>query len=732
MVRINQHNKSSDETNRRRQIGQHQNKYVSKPKGSGKGLCVTAFLGALLATTAFSAINHPNEEMPFSLQTDPDGFLLRHDLPMRDIELISPALLKPDPISPSPVPKRNQASTPNLSIPSPSLSSPINPITTSNSPTISISNSVSSSPEPKPSVITEPVVDSDPVLRSNLPIPPLDELPAPPLDPHPSDGPNELGCIAAALTITAIVNKGLGLNQSSTAVSATETKEVAAAPPSSRPIEKQITIGRRQYTIKTELPLETSDEQVAAFVETFKAQILAKIVRKEGFDATQNFTVSFPEDTNIAFAVTTVAGDERKDPISFEMPQEAAEKQKLVHIREILSASLSILPKSDVEKRLQICWKTLQNVREEASQPLVEPSQPSTKTEELPPAIKPLPRPPILAAPTPVLHPEPAASKKDINPQPPVSTTPSPKPKTPVPSVSVETHQIPSSNIPLGMKNTGNLCWAISTLQLVLSSKILPQWISGGALMPFEQGSTAERLGAPLRANLIKFNELYQKENESKPRITTCTFAVDSLRSTLSQWKKEFKTEGIQYDVTESLGSILELVPEEFKGVYREQSTQYFNSEVHEDFEPRETPFSIIALSIPKGEKKMQTMIDSFFIDIADSPIEQLRVIKKAPQDLWFSIKRFDKSDRKIIDKITLAHEVTITLEDGNTKKYKLQAMTNHIGSTKKSGHYTTERWVGDQCYLCDDATVTLMPKRKRGQDIVSSQAYLLHYELVS
>ena len=89
---------------------------------------------------------------------------------------------------------------------------------------------------------------------------------------------------------------------------------------------------------------------------------------------------------------------------------------------------------------------------------------------------------------------------------------------------------------------------------------------------------------------------------------------------------------------------------------------------------------------------------------------------------LLIHLMRFDDSGRKLPDRVTFPHELVL-----GTARYAFAAAVEHIGATKREGHYIAH--VHTRQFLsCNDRSVT----RTTWDCIASSQPYMLAYVRVN
>lgn len=143
-----------------------------------------------------------------------------------------------------------------------------------------------------------------------------------------------------------------------------------------------------------------------------------------------------------------------------------------------------------------------------------------------------------------------------------------------------------------------------------------------------------------------------------------------------------------------------------------------------------------------KGNRSVQASIDSYFnyddIDYLCEDCCTYNSVKKkyfiivAPLCLCVQLRRFSGEGTKITDAIEISSELSLRKYFFTTQvsewKYKLVAVVNHLGQSRKIGHYNTiVLKPNGEHYEFDDRTV-----RKVSSNLVSGEAaYMLFYELV-
>lgn len=134
------------------------------------------------------------------------------------------------------------------------------------------------------------------------------------------------------------------------------------------------------------------------------------------------------------------------------------------------------------------------------------------------------------------------------------------------------------------------------------------------------------------------------------------------------------------------------------------------------DYNP--TPDTNIRLTFPEAPNALRFQINRF------------KWIP--PQPTWWS-RRFPAffSDNpgtpgKVSTPIEVPEEITITLRNGEQKRYRLVSFINHQGESANSGHYIAGRIVNENRYIFDDMQVTLVDPAQWQERL--RQAYFLSY----
>jgi hypothetical protein len=250
----------------------------------------------------------------------------------------------------------------------------------------------------------------------------------------------------------------------------------------------------------------------------------------------------------------------------------------------------------------------------------------------------------------------------------------------------------------------------------------------------------------------------HQKDEAVQNRQLLSQGNSQNLRVALSQVNPLIKAAShVQTDADEALKSLFRAIPDRFKAKVRMTNEFLDPNRVATSYEVRESCFSlpIIKNNTPDGILTLEHLFQNYCNSTeVEPPLARAKVeLLSAPPALYFHIKRFDIEQApcswltkwlpsffrplpikkvKVDPPIHFPPEFQVRLATGELKTYRLAGSVNHDGSTIDSGHYTAAINKGDQRYLMDDTSVTLVDQdHKELWDGRLQHAYLLSYVCV-
>lgn len=308
-----------------------------------------------------------------------------------------------------------------------------------------------------------------------------------------------------------------------------------------------------------------------------------------------------------------------------------------------------------------------------------------------------------------------------------------------------------------GLPNVGNTCFMNAAIQQLYRYEEFKTFVGFAEAINQELDETDEafekRQGLMLRLkNVFEYLECGKGDEQR-------------LHEDLREINKEVmdNIENRQEDVHEFMSRIFRITY--FSGSSMYQKHEFYHEGKLLSTQYENAPTVMFELSLDDKLRTVRGCLDEYFRDtdimytlkdkkiqaqkhprltgsFQDSKTHAVVVVPRESAELSktliLSLKRYRYSERsriKISTEIELDHTLNLTRYCDDTvsgsKQYKLVGIICHTGDSANGGHYVSYVRQGDQWYLIDDATISLVDPAVLTREDLKQNAYILRYECI-
>lgn len=306
-----------------------------------------------------------------------------------------------------------------------------------------------------------------------------------------------------------------------------------------------------------------------------------------------------------------------------------------------------------------------------------------------------------------------------------------------------------------GLPNVGNTCFMNAAIQ---------------QLYRYEEFKTFVGFAEAINQELDETDEAFEKRQGLMLRLKNVFEYLEHgggdiqrLRDDLTKINKEVmdNIENRQEDVHEFMSRIFRITY--FSGSSMYQKHEFYHEGKLLSTQYENAPTVMFELSLDDKLRTVRGCLDEYFRDtdimytlkdkkiqaqkhprltgsFQDSKTHEVRPRESTElsKTLILSLKRYRYSERsriKISTEIELDHTLYLTRYCDDTvsgsKQYKLVGIICHTGDSANGGHYVSYVRQGDQWYLIDDATISLVDPAVLTREDLKQNAYILRYERI-